>query len=160
MCVTANRIGVENQTHNRHRGQWQRWAWRASACKRSGYYNGIGRARPVTVTGVAVQRARGVDNVPLNGIRDYGYKCGAESGYLGMGAAMRRAIAVVVSVATLVADTPAVPPRGISCITWLDHTGLPWTRTVLARFVKPSRGSSTWLEIVSLPRLAQLRNSC
>ena len=42
--------------------------------------------------------------------------------------------------------------RGISCITWLDHTGLPWTRTVLARFVKPSRGSSTWLEIVSLPR--------
>ena len=66
----------------------------------------------------------------LNGIRDYGYKCGAESGYLGMGAAMRRAIAVVVSVATLVADTPAVPPRGISCITWLDHTGPPWTRTV------------------------------
>ena len=48
---------------------------------------------------------------------------GPESGYLGMGAAMRRAIAVVVSVATLVADTPAVPPRGISCITWLDHTG-------------------------------------
>ena len=28
----------------------------------------------------------------------------------------------------------------------------PWTRTVSARFVKPSRGSSTWLEIVSLPR--------
>ena len=28
----------------------------------------------------------------------------------------------------------------------------PWTRTVSARFVKPPRGSSTWLEIVSLPR--------